>query len=180
MLKFLKSLINKETSDRQVYDLTEDESFQKELDISPYIKKESHDMVMKHLTRSLDINKTGNKLSVNEKKELGLNSRLSITKELIETLTAQGLAHENPKIILDAIFYNVTFKISRNKKLNSLSSVGVKEIMLLGTNDESDCEWCDSMQDQKVPITTDVNELIKINCKCKRWCRLVIQPVINF
>ena len=70
------------------------------LDECTHIKKEAHAQVLKHLKGEIDLNKTGNKLSADEKRELGLNTRLTITRELVEVLTDSGLAQKNPKEIL--------------------------------------------------------------------------------
>jgi len=72
----------------------------RELKKSKKIKKECYSEVMLHLEHKINLNKTGNKLSATEKKELGINARLSISHELVAVLNEEGLRVKDPKWVL--------------------------------------------------------------------------------
>ena len=153
--------------------------FIEQLNMSPYIKTESHELVLAHLCNKVNLNKTGNKLTVKEKKALGMNTRLSITPELVEVLTPEGIAQKDPKKILTSIFYRATFKKQTKEELKKYKELDIKEITLLGAEDEGDCEWCKSQYNVKLPTETDLCDLIEKNCTCDSHCRLCVQATID-
>jgi hypothetical protein len=51
-------------------------------------------------------------LTATEKKALGLNSRLKISRQMVDLLNYEGLKLENPKEIMDSIYYAVCSKQS--------------------------------------------------------------------
>jgi len=183
MFKILNSIFGLKASKQKIDSASEKEDlescFLARLQSSKFIKPEAIDIVMKHLTHEINLNKTGNKLSVDEKKALGLNTRLSITKELIDILTPEGIAQTDPKSILERIFYKATFENTREKEIQRLRKIGIKTFMLQPSNSEKDCQWCQSMKDKVLPVSTDINSLIEENCKCEDWCRSYIYPIVN-
>jgi len=91
------------------------EYFQEELDSCPFIKKECHNIVMKHLCHEVSLVKTDNKLTAEEKKAIGLNPSQAITKELVAVLTKEGLRNKNPKGILADIYNKATITKLRDE-----------------------------------------------------------------
>ncbi len=57
-----------------------EEYFKAEVESSPYFKAEFKQNVLDHLLHKKSLNKTGNNLTVEEKRDLGIKTRLSITK----------------------------------------------------------------------------------------------------
>jgi len=154
--------------------------FANELESCEFIKKECHDIVLKHLTHQINLNKTSNKLTAEEKRSLGVNKRLSITHDLVNVLTESGLTQSNPKDILTSIYYRATFAKTKDDSIKQYIDLGVKKYKISACDDEGDCEWCKSMDGKKLSVSEDINELIKNNCKCKSHCRLCISAVLNF
>ena len=154
--------------------------FAKELAGCEFIKKECHDIVLKHLTHQINLNKTGNKLLAEEKKALGINTRLAITHDLVNVLTEAGLTQSNPKDILTSIYYRATFAKTNDDSCKQYIDLGVEKYKILACGDEGDCKWCKSMDGKKLSVSEDLNELIKNNCKCKSHCRLSTSAVLNF
>ena len=109
MFKLLKKLLggksssnySKRESQPQEHDLQL--FFEKELSENKFIKPESKSIVLQHLTGEINILKTENKLTKEEKKELGINTRLSITKELIAVLTDEGIKHEDKPVFFKVV-----------------------------------------------------------------------------
>jgi hypothetical protein len=182
MLKFLKSLIKRDTTSASNEDLSGkpiEMYLQQEMDLCSYIKAECHNVALEHLTHRTNLNKTGNKLTAEEKKSLGINARLAITHELVEILTSEGVKQKDPKEILSSIYYRSTFAKNRDDSLNKYKSTGIKKYTLMACGDGRDCEWCSSQQDIEISVDVNLNELINTNCTCDSHCRCVMQPIIK-
>lgn len=151
-----------------------DSYYEAEIKLSPYLKEDSFGLVMSHLRNEVNILKTPNKLSAEEKKALNLNTRLSITQELISVLNEQGLKLSNPKLAIQKIYYQATFNHSKDTTLNQLRGSGIKKFKLSAPNDERTCSWCKAQSGLDLPVDTDVNELIRQNCSCEGWNRMVV------
>lgn len=79
-------------------------------------------------------------LSLEEKKDLGLNSRRKYSRELINGLTTKGLKAEDPNDLLKNIWFQNFHKISRKYELNRLKELGLKYVQILNCGDERDCK----------------------------------------
>jgi len=153
MFKFLKSLIKRDVTSASTEEVSGkpiNSYFQKELDSCPHIKSECHNIALEHLALRVNLNKTGNKLTADEKKSLGINTRLAITHELVEILTSEGIKQKDPKEILSSIYYRATFAKNRDDSLSKYKSTGIKKYTLMACGDERDCEWCKSQHDIEV------------------------------
>lgn len=153
--------------------------FDREIKNSNEIKEGCYKVVLSHLEHKVNLNKTGNKLSADEKKTLGINARLSITHELVGILTEEGMKVNDPKLILTGMYYRATFRKSREENIKGYKKIGVKRFKLSSVADERDCAWCRRQDGKYKPIDTDINELIDRNCICDSHCRLIMQPDIK-
>lgn len=180
MLNILKSFISSKTNKNNKANLTDaiESYFFAELQKTDLIKPEKHHIVLQHLTHKINLNKSNNKLSSEEKKSLGVNPRLSITHDLINVLNTSGLNEADPKMILTYIFYRATFAKSHNEQLKQYRESGIKEFKILSANDEQECSWCDSMNNKIYSVNTDINKLISENCTCVSHCRICTKAVI--
>lgn len=156
-----------------------DKYFQAELVACSHIKPESRALVMDHLHHRINLNKTGNKLTADEKRTLNINTRLSITRELVDILTESGLQQPNPKDILSSIYYRATFAKTHDENLKQFRKMGLKHYEVLACRDERDCPWCKSMDGKKVSVSQNFNDLINDNCTCESHCRLSMLAVIK-
>jgi hypothetical protein len=154
------------------------EYFQEELDSCPFIKKECHNIVMKHLSHEVSLVKTDNKLTAEEKKEIGLNPRQAITKELVAVLTKEGLRNKNPKGILADIYNKATITKLRDDGFSKSIGAGIKKFTLQSSGDGSECDWCKENID--IEMGQDILELIKINCTCHPYSKCFIKPIVDF
>lgn len=152
--------------------------FEEELANCTSIKKEFHTQVMKHLTHEASLTKTKNTLTSEEKRALGINTRLSITRELIEVLTDEGLALANPKALLEEIYNRATIKKSRNDSFASAIDAGIKKFKLHAAGDKSECEWCRKNSGKEFDQT--ILQKMQINCTCKPYSKCFFTPVIEF
>ena len=139
-----------------------------------FIKDECRNVVLLHLLGKHDLIKNGEKLPVAEKKALGLNTRLSITREFVAVLNEKGLKSDDPKGIVQSLYYRAVFKKSRTEDLQRIRGIGIKKIKLLSAGDERDCSWCKSVNDRTFDSAKDMIDLIEKNCTCTSYCRCVI------
>ncbi len=156
-----------------------DDLFLKHLRESSYFKDSAFDTVIKHLKNEVNLNKLGAQLTTNEKKQLGLNSRLSITTELVAALSKKGLELPNPKEALEQVYYRAKFEHSRIKDFNNLLSLGVAVATYNSCKDKRDCEWCTKSDGAKFTISEALNTEINQSCTCD-WNRGFFSPEIEF
>lgn len=119
-------------------------------------------------------------LSLDEKKELGLNTRAKYQKYLVFLLTDKGLHYQNnnPKEILMFAVNKASNIISLQKEIARSEKLGITRMKVSPIGDQRDCEWCLSMKDKIVPVSLDfVNDVLS-NCRCD-YPRILVQPQIN-
>jgi len=143
------------------------------LNQSPYIKAEKRHVVLEHLLNTRNIIKTDNYLTLAEKKELGLNTRVKLTRELVDVLNKEGLALHDPKYAIVSIEHKARGDYSRHGAVEQLKSNNMR-FKLICAKDERTCAWCNSMNEKTLPLDTDVNLLIQKNCTCEDWNRCVL------
>ncbi|EOS9876915.1 hypothetical protein ACNKTV_004741 [Vibrio parahaemolyticus] len=156
-----------------------EELFFKHFNDLPYFKEKSFEIVLKHLKHEIDLNKSGRKLTAIEKKDLGLNARLSITSDLVAVLSEKGLQLPDPKIALKQVYYRATFEVTRIEKFQQMLSVGFTTAIYKSCRDERDCAWCKENDGVKFTVSEDLNTELNQNCTCD-WNRGFFAPEANF
>ena len=152
--------------------------FMKELQGCKYIKPDCHTVVLKHLKHEVSLTKTGNNLTAEEKKSRGINPRLAITKELIEVLSDDGLALDNPKALLEEIYNKATITKARTDGFQKAVRVGVKKFTLNTCGDGSECAWCAEHSGKQ--FGPDILRQMEANCTCAPYSKCFITSVIEF
>jgi hypothetical protein len=152
--------------------------FLKELQTCKYIKPSCHATVLRHLKHEVSLFKTGNNLTVNEKKIRGINPRLSITKEFLEVLSDDGLFLDNPKAILEEIYNRATIAKARVDGFNKAVRIGVTKFTLNASGDGSECTWC--AEHSGMQFGRDILQQMEANCSCTPYSKCWINPVIEF
>jgi hypothetical protein len=182
MLKFFKKKSCKDTVIEPVNEEIENDLqdyFISELSKEKFIKENKRSVVSDHLMHKINIFKTENKLSKEEKQELGLNTRLSITKELVDVLTLEAIQNvDNPKDIIERVYYKAVFKKNRDEQINKMKNMSITHFKLMNCKDERTCKWCKSTANKKFSVNEDINTLIESNCKSS-YCRCSIEPIIK-
>ena len=154
--------------------------FKREAQNSEFIKPEFKGRVYSHLLGTINLLKTGNKLTVNEKKALGINTRLSITRELIEVLNEKGLRLHYPSAVLTEMWSRAANSKSRHDRMSQLREGSIAEVFtLMSCGDGNDCSWCQANQDVEFPVTTDIEHLIESNCTCNPYCKCSIMAKVD-
>jgi len=155
-----------------------DSYYLREIVRSGVIRKEKTALVLRHLNNKIDLNTKGKALTVSEKKDLGINTRLKITRELLSIFNDSGRTFSNPKEVLSSIGMRAGFARSRDQSIASLQTANIKNYEVVGCRDERSCAWCKSMEGKQLPVTQSINRLIEANCTCESHCRLVAAAVI--
>lgn len=152
--------------------------FMKELQVCKYIKPECHEVALKHLRHEISLTKTGNNLTAEEKKSRRINPRLAITKELIEVLSDDGLALDNPKAVLEEIYSRATITKARTDGFQKALRVGVKQFTLNACGDGSECAWCAEHSGKQ--FGPDILQQMEVNCTCTPYSKCFITSVMEF
>ncbi|MBJ6136396.1 hypothetical protein [Marinobacter litoralis] len=156
-----------------------DQYLLREVEKTDLIRKDQIEVVLQHLSNEINLNKTGNKLSADEKKELGINPRLQITHELLAVLNEKGRSQNDPKSVLSSIAMKANFARSHDENIQNYKSMGLKKYEVVACRDQRDCSWCKSMDGKKLSVNQSINELIEQNCRCDSHCRLATVAVLD-
>lgn len=151
--------------------------YKAEIANSPFVKESGREAVLKDFLHEVKL-KDGELLTLEEKRDLGINTRLKITRELYEVLTPEGIEF-GPKRVLEPLYLKATFNHNRHREIAKMKSIGVTQYSSMACGDNSDCEWCTSMDGKLISVEVDFVQLIKENCTCD-YCRCVLQAKINF
>jgi len=180
MLALIRRFFSKSPSHRiSGQQKVSDQYLLREVEKSDLIRKDQIDVVVQHLNNEINLNKTENKLTADEKRELKINPRIQITHELLVVLNEKGRAQNNPKSVLSSISMKAYFARSHDEKIKNYRSLGLKKYELVACKDERDCAWCKSMHRKKLSVTQSINDLIEKNCRCDSHCRLVTVAVLD-
>lgn len=180
MLAFIQKIFGKAPSKETAQQRKgPDQYLLREVEKSELIRKDQIGVVIQHLNNEINLNKTENKLTAAEKKELGINPRLQITHELLAVLNERGRAHTDPKSVLSSIAMKASFARSHDENIRNYRSMGLKQYEVLGCKDDRECAWCKSMDGKKLSVNESINDLIEENCTCDSHCRLATVAVLN-
>lgn len=154
--------------------------FRAEITRSTYIRSDAANVVLDHLTGKHDILRSGEKLSTDEKKRLGLNSRQSITRELIGVLSQSGMALPRPAGAIEDIWTRATLRRSRDEQIAALRQSGVRSFAYESMGVETNCEWCNKNFGHTFSAGYDFATEADRECTCSPSARGFIRPIVNF
>lgn len=153
------------------------EYYKAEIANSPFVKESGREAVLKDFLHEVKL-KDGELLTLEEKRSLGINTRLKITRDLYEVLTPEGIEF-GPKRVLEPLYLKATFNHNRHRAIAKMKSIGITQYSPMSCGDTRDCKWCTSMDGKLISVEVDFVQLIKENCTCD-YCRCVLQAKINF
>lgn len=116
-------------------------------------------------------------LTVEEKKALGLNTRMKYSKQFIEYFHPSALKTIEPKATLECLYLDAFHRVSRAKQLLSFKKLGfVKQLRIVPTGDGDDCTRIKRLK--KTYSIEEVPELPLPGCKAP-FCRCWYEPIIH-
>jgi hypothetical protein len=115
-------------------------------------------------------------LSVEEKKELGLNTRMKYSKEFIEYFDPSVFKTIEPKSALEQMHLDASHRVSRKKELLRAMELGfVKRIMIQPVGDGRDCARIKRFR--KIHNIDAVPDLPLPDCDAP-YCRCMYLPIV--
>jgi hypothetical protein len=79
-------------------------------------------------------------ISIEEKRKLGLNTRMKYTKDFIGYFVPEKLAGIEPKSILSNMHLDAQFRVARRRELAKLKKSGIAKIEILPSGTVHDCD----------------------------------------
>jgi hypothetical protein len=136
---------------------------------SPYFKSEKKQILIDMLKKTSKLHDPfsyDDRLTATEKKALGFNSRLRISRQMIDFLNEEGLKRENPKEIISTTYYDIyskyeaewdavdkkelyeKFKKSALENRKCMESLGLTMYIWETSGDERVCPSCRKMDEK--------------------------------
>lgn len=148
-----------------------------ELAKCPYIRKEAIESVFLYILDQQKLFETKTPLSVEEKRDLGVNTRLKITKEMVAVLTTEGLQSHYPAEIVPNLWRSTTFRYRRIMDVERLRNMQLCEtVKFQGVMGLDSCEWCKKVEGKSFDINEDIDRLLEDNCKCEPYWKGYLSP----
>ena len=118
----------------------------------------------------------GQILSVEEKRALGLNTRMKYSRELIECFVPTSLKTIEPKSVLENMHVGAFHRVERKRELLRFRELGfVKQIKIIPCGDEDDCSKIKRLR--KIHDLDKVPELPLPGCTAP-CCRCMYEPIL--
>lgn len=150
--------------------------YKTEIANSALVKESGREAVLRDFLHEVKL-QNGELLSLEEKRSLGINTRLKITQALYDVLTPAGLEF-GPKKVLESLYLKATFDHNRHRDIARMKNLGIKQYSPMSCGDNRDCDWCASMDGKPISVEVDFVQLIKEHCTCD-YCRCVLQAKID-
>ena len=116
-------------------------------------------------------------LTVDEKKKLGLNTRMKYSKKFIEYFNQESFKAIEPKHTLECMHLDAFHRVSRKNELIRYKELGfVKQVKIVPAGD---CRDCDKIK--MIKKIYNINEVPKLPIQgCDSpYCRCMYQPIIR-
>jgi hypothetical protein len=146
------------------------------------IKPEARERVIAHIMRDTDLFTDGTLLTLDEKKQLGLNTRQKIHKVLTEVLAEPGLMGGGPAQVIPNISLAAHHSASNFGHLQRYEKSGVcDKVKYLGCDlgGEAPCKWGKSKQGKGVPIDAELEKERLHACDTEPYCKGYFEPIIK-
>lgn len=145
-----------------------------------FIRPEAIDAVFLYIRDQKKLFETKTPISVEEKRRLGINTRLKVTEELVAVLNSEGLQTHYPAEILPNLWRASTFRYRRLLEVEKLRRLKLcNQVTFSGVTGIDHCAWCNKVDGVKFSIDQDLDALLEANCKCEPYWMGFISPVFD-
>jgi hypothetical protein len=116
-------------------------------------------------------------LNVEEKRALGLNTRMKYSRAFIEYFDPTTLKATEPKSVIEDMHLNAFHRVARKRDLANFRELGfVKHVKILPVGDARDCN--EIKQFKKIHDINRVPELPLPGCTSP-YCRCMYEPILS-
>ena len=113
-------------------------------------------------------------LTVEEKRALGLSTRMKYSKRFIEYFEPSALKENEPKSALSSIHLDAFFRVSRKKELFRMKENGILKVKIVPTGDALDCKLIKRFK--KIHNIEELPELPIPGCDAE-YCRCYYEAI---
>lgn len=152
------------------------EYFKAENAASPHVKESGRLLLLNDFLHTKKL-ADEEELTTEQKRAMGLNARMKITKGHLAALTDEGLAI-GPKPVLHTLYLRATHKHLRREALARITAAGFNSYSVFSCRDERDCAWCKSMDGKSIATTHDFDDLADQSCSCA-YCRCTLTAKVK-
>lgn len=195
MFKFIQKLLNlivpnnteSLTNENENYEFSKQiilkELAKKEIEISPFIKKDKESAFIEFICGNIEIGKNNTLLSLDDKKRLNINTRYKVDNSIIDIFNLDKLEKDffqttHPKEFLHTFYYKINFKASRIIDIKRMKKTNIKEVVYKTSGGFGTCDWCVD-NEEKIFDIEQILTLIDKNCTCD--CNSsFFEPIIKF
>ncbi len=149
---------------------------------SPYLRPDSRETVIAHLNGDAPLPSDAEVLSVQEKKDMGLNTRQKIPRVLTQLLSEEGLACGRPAGVIGSIGLAAHMSATKMEKLRSLRNSQVcsgVRIVACETTGDTPCRWAASRKDKTLVLDDTLEKDRLEHCDQDPYCMGYYEAVIK-
>lgn len=147
---------------------------------SPYIRPDSRAQVVDHLMRRKRLFEEDAFLTLEQKRELGLNTRQKIHRDLPKILSDEGLKCGWPSGVIGDIGLAARMDTSKRNNIIKMGQPGLAagvKIVACDTAGDTPCAWSRRNARKVLPATEETEAQRRRECDCKPYCKGYYEPV---
>ena len=150
----------------------------KDIEICEVFKETQSELLARHAAGELNLLKQGEVLTIEQKRELGLNTRRKYTTAFVECLNLTKISPSvDPVYELEKIHRHIMSIESIREHIRKAQKIGVvKKFEFCAASDDRTCEWCKATDGKLFDKQEQIDVLVQQSCKCE-WCRAVLLDI---
>lgn len=148
---------------------------------SPYIRPDTRHQVVDHLLQRKRLFEEHAFLTLEQKRELGLNTRQKIHRDLPAILSDEGLKCGRPADVIGEIGLAARMNTTKRDSILKMSKPGlVAGVKIVGCDTAGDtpCAWSRRNAEKVLPATEETEAQRLRECDCRPYCKGYYEAVI--
>ncbi len=147
---------------------------------SPYIRPDARAQVIDHLMRRIRLFDEDAFLTLEQKREMGLNTRQKIHSALPKLLSEEGMKCGRPSGVIGYIALAARMNASKHDSIIKISQPGLVagvKIVACDCTGETPCAWAQRNAGKVLPATEETEAQRLRECDCSPYCMGYYEPV---
>lgn len=147
---------------------------------SPYIRPDARTQVIDHLMRRKRLFEEDAFLTLEQKRELGLNTRQKIHSDLTRILSEEGLKCGRPSGVIGDLALAARMNTSKYESILQLSQPGLAtgvKIVACDVHGDTPCAWARRNKSKVLPAALETEAQRLRECDCTPYCMGYYEPV---